>query len=97
MQGRTPLHLAAFENDVKTLDVLLRYGADATARDTQVCTCRCMSNVRLSPVSSLQSLLAIYALLVCFYPAQRDCTLWNWLAFWTMHMPDRNMEITSVV
>ena len=39
IQGRKPFHLAAFENDVETLKVLLRYGADATAKDIQVCLC----------------------------------------------------------
>ena len=39
IQGHTPFHLAAFENCAKTLKVLLRYGADATAKDIQVCLC----------------------------------------------------------
>lgn len=40
MQGRTPLHLAAYENDSETVELLIRFGADATATDDQVC-CFC--------------------------------------------------------
>ena len=36
MQGRTPLHNAAFANDTEAVKILLRYGADATAVDSQV-------------------------------------------------------------
>lgn len=38
MQGRTPLHHAAFQNETEAVKMLLCYGADATARDNQVCS-----------------------------------------------------------
>lgn len=36
VQGRTPLHSAAFTNDTEAVRILLRYGADATAVYNQV-------------------------------------------------------------
>lgn len=45
-QGRMPLHHAAYANDVETIKVLLRFGADATARDHRVC---CPSSTALHP------------------------------------------------
>lgn len=36
VQGRTPLHHAAYNNDEEKIKVLLRFGADAKAVDHQV-------------------------------------------------------------
>ena len=36
LQGRTPLHYAAFINDLETIKLLLHHGAKATAADYQV-------------------------------------------------------------
>ena len=36
IQGRTPLHLAAFANDAETVKVLLQHGANAETADNQV-------------------------------------------------------------
>lgn len=36
LQGRTPLHHAAYANDAETIKVMLRYGADVKAVDIQV-------------------------------------------------------------
>lgn len=40
LQGRTPLHHAAYANDAETIKVMLRYGADAKALDSQVHPCQ---------------------------------------------------------
>ncbi len=36
LQGRTPLHRAAYTNDLESIKLLLHHGADATATDYQV-------------------------------------------------------------
>ena len=46
VQGRMPLHHAAYANDVETIKMLIRFGADATARDHRVC---CPSFTALHP------------------------------------------------
>ena len=36
MQGRTPLHIATFENDAEIVKILLRHGASVKTEDHQV-------------------------------------------------------------
>ncbi len=36
LQGRTPLHHAAFTNDLETIKLLLHHGVNASATDYQV-------------------------------------------------------------
>jgi len=36
LQGRTPLHHAAFTNDLESIKLMLHHGANATATDYQV-------------------------------------------------------------